>query len=64
MADLKISQLNELAGSDLAAGDAIAVVDDSASDVTAAAKVRAVIQGECPQPTPMLFEHRRGRYGN
>ena len=32
MADLKISQLNELAGSDLDSGDAIAVVDDSASE--------------------------------
>ncbi|ADD94787.1 hypothetical protein [uncultured phage MedDCM-OCT-S11-C1836] len=32
MADLKISQLNELAGANLATADLVAVVDDSASE--------------------------------
>ena len=32
MADLKISELNALAGSDLVAADVLAVVDDSASE--------------------------------
>jgi hypothetical protein len=32
MADLKISDLNELAGGDLVAGDELAIVDDSASE--------------------------------
>ena len=32
MADLKISELSALAGSNLASGDLVAVVDDSASE--------------------------------